>query len=162
MELFGRPLLDEGHGIETLSERRDSRLNFMSDAIVLCPTNARILTLVNEAIHQSCAIYVYRATSPDHAPAASQMLDELQALMTLAPANAPGAHALVWTSFVGAAESASREHRKFFVDYLVSIYIPTGFGNIIKALDNLKEIWKMQGKVRWTLLVQKLPTVFIM
>lgn len=134
----------------------------MSDAITLCPSNGRILTLVNEAIHQSCIIYVYRATSPDQAPAANDMLDKLQKLMTLAPAHAPGAHALVWAGFVGAAESASKEHRKFFADYLIDLYNPTGFGNIIKAMDHLKEIWRKQGKVRWTRLLQELPTVFIM
>lgn len=159
--MFGSPLLDEGLGIEMLSERRDSGLDFMSDAINLYPDNIGILGLVNQAIRESCAIYVYRASNPDSAPAATVMLDSLVQLITLAPAHAPGAHALMWTSFVGAAESVKTDHRGFFVSYLQHLYASTRFGNILKAIDNLEEIWKMQGKMRWTIFVQKLPRVFI-
>lgn len=73
-----------------------------------------------------------------------------------------GAHALVWTCFVAAAESVLPEHRLFFSHRLGSLYECTRFGTIPKALELLDMIWKKQGKKKWTELVTLERPILIM
>lgn len=76
----------------------------------------------------------------------------MQTVISLEP-SVEGAHALVWTCFIAAAESVQSEHRQFFSHRLASLFECTRFGTIPKALELLDTIWRKQGKKKWTELV---------
>ncbi|KAH8173955.1 fungal specific transcription factor domain-containing protein [Sarocladium implicatum] len=113
---------------------------------------ANMLT-IRSAILASAHLCAQRMQNPSSYVCPAQELETLkQTVISLEP-NVDGAHALVWTCFIAAAESTLPEHRSFFSRRLASLFECTRFGTIPKALELLDTIWKKQGKTKWTELV---------
>lgn len=73
-----------------------------------------------------------------------------------------GRHLLAWPYFIVAAESSTKDHREFFLDKLVSLHNKTGCWNLLRAIDQVKEIWASQSSIRWTSLLGGPTQAFIM
>lgn len=73
-----------------------------------------------------------------------------------------GRHLLAWPYFIVAAESSTADHREFFLDKLVKLHNTTGCWNLLRAIDQVKEIWASQSSIRWTSLLGGPTQAFIM
>jgi hypothetical protein len=122
------------------------------------------MQIMRGAIRDACTIYQRRALSSSSATEEDSIsqVEWLRQRVLPLEAHTPGAHALVWTYFVAAAESVLPEHRLFFSSRLRDLHEFTGFGSIPAALAALDTIWAMQGVKRWTEIVSKDLPVLVM
>jgi hypothetical protein len=120
------------------------------------------MELMRSAIHDACGIYRRRAVSSLSQDESIHLIEQMRQKVIGLDCSTKGAHALVWTYFIAAAESTLPEHREFFSGRLKSLYQVTGFGSIPVALQALKTIWSMQGTRRWTEIVSTDTPILIM
>lgn len=121
------------------------------------------MQIMRGAIRDACTLYQRRALSSSALPEDSiPQVEWLRQRVLPLDAHTPGAHALVWTYFVAAAESVLPEHREFFSSRLRELHNFTGFGSIPAALKALETIWAMQGVRRWTEIMSKDLPVLVM
>ncbi|KAM5349129.1 hypothetical protein ACJ41O_008952 [Fusarium nematophilum] len=113
------------------------------------------------AIHEACGIYRRRAESSLDQNESIHMVEQLRQRVLGLECDTKGAHALVWTYFIAAAESILPEHRVFFSERLRALYQVTGFGSIPVALNALQSIWAVQGTRRWTEMVSSDTPILI-
>ncbi|CAM1500404.1 Fc.00g095660.m01.CDS01 [Cosmosporella sp. VM-42] len=162
-ELFGFPLSNEAKGLQTLTGLADDYLSFMSyPQLTQGSEDYSNLTLMRGAIRDACGIYRRRAESSLDQDESIHIIDKLQQKVEKLDSNTKGAHALVWTYFIAAAESVLPEHRLFFSKRLAELHEYTGFGCIPAALDALGTIWGMQGVRRWTEIVANDIPILVM
>jgi hypothetical protein len=127
---------------------------------------------IRQCFASACAIYIRRATSNEfissqvssvgNDPVQQSTIQLLIERLTKILPQAPGAHALVWVCFIGAAEANDPIQRQFFVDYMHGIYARTKFENIPVAVQSLQRIWAKKGKKRWTQCLSELSRVLVM
>ncbi|UPL01428.1 hypothetical protein LCI18_012362 [Fusarium solani-melongenae] len=162
-QLFGFPLSDERKGLRILTGPADDYLDFMSYPD-LGPDSEHYtnMELMRSAIHDACGIYRRRAESSLSQDESIHLIEQMRQKVLGLDCSTKGAHALVWTYFIAAAESILPEHREFFSGRLKSLYQVTGFGSIPVALQALKTIWSMQGTRRWTEIVSTDTPILIM
>lgn len=162
-QLFGFPLSDERKGLNVLASPADDYLDFMSYPD-LGPDSEHYanMELMRSAIHDACGIYRRRAESSLSQDESIHLIEQMRQKVLGLDCSTKGAHALVWTYFIAAAESTLPEHREFFSGRLKSLYQVTGFGSIPVALQALKTIWSMQGTRRWTEIVSTDTPILIM
>ncbi|RSM13564.1 hypothetical protein CDV31_005734 [Fusarium ambrosium] len=162
-QLFGFPLSDERKGLKILTGPADDYLDFMSYPD-LGPDSEHYtnMELMRSAIHDACSIYRRRAESSLSQDESIHLVEQMRQKVLGLDCSTKGAHALVWTYFIAAAESTLPEHREFFSGRLKSLYQVTGFGSIPVALQALKTIWSMQGTRRWTEIVSTDTPILIM
>ncbi|KAF3762766.1 hypothetical protein M406DRAFT_333137 [Cryphonectria parasitica EP155] len=92
----------------------------------------------------------------------SQRVVHMRRLFEQVDSSAPGAHALVWPAFVAAAESRREDDREFFSAALRQIWESTGYGNVLKGLNALPEIWERQEHGQeWTGVLTNLKTLIM-
>lgn len=166
-------MLGEDSGLLAIRESFESWTSFLSYEQLAAGSNERhIMENIRQCFASACAIYIRRASSKDFisTPASASGDDPVQLStirllidrLSLISPQAPGAHALVWVCFIGAAESNLPTQRKFFVDYMNGIYSKTKFDNIPKAVESLQRIWAKKGKKRWTECLSELARVLVM
>ncbi|KAM0417354.1 hypothetical protein ACHAPT_012670 [Fusarium lateritium] len=162
-QLFGFPLSDERKGLKILTGPADDYLDFMSYPD-LAPESEHYfnMELMRSAIHDACGIYRRRAENSLHQDESIHLVEQMRQKVLGLDCSTKGAHALVWTYFIAAAESTLPEHRQFFSERLKALYQVTGFGSIPIALQALKTIWAMQGKRRWTEIISTDTPILIM
>ena len=114
------------------------------------------------AIRDACGIYRRRAESSLDQEESIHIIEQLQNKVRRLRSDSKGAHALVWTYFIAAAESILPEHREFFSGRLAELHEYTGFGCIPAALEALGTIWDMQGVRRWTEIVANDIPILVM
>jgi hypothetical protein len=135
------------------------------------------MSRITELVNQANAIYLHQALSPDtqpprsfgnktgEAPAAtvSDSVCRVQRfieLLKLFPQDSPGEQVLIWASFVAASDCVLDEHKAFFENLFQRFYQRSGFLNVSRGLQLLRQIWaRHQG--RWTALVPQ-AKLFIM
>ena len=105
---------------------------------------------MKDAINVACRIYQGRAASVIRPQESLELLQQLRHKVHGISHETEGSHALVWTYFVGAAESESLEDREFFAKRLLALYSRTQFRSIPAALKNLENIWFTNASMRWT------------
>lgn len=162
-QLFGFPLSDERKGLNILASPAEDYLDFMSYPD-LDPDSEHYtnMELIRSAINDACKIYRRRAESSLSQDESIHLIEQMRQKVLGLDCSTKGAHALVWTYFIAAAESTLPEHREFFSGRLKSLYQVTGFGSIPVALQALKTIWSMQGTRRWTEIVSTDTPILIM
>lgn len=155
--MFATPLLDSRQAQALLSYREDAYFDFLSVDPVLQPNHGSTLSILRAAIHQTCDLYLLAQTTnassslrPDKDDVSFAMLERLRQLVMPINAETPGAHALVWSYFIAAAESRSLQHRQFFSKRLRELHHVGRFGNILIALQTLEQIWMLEPGRRWT------------
>ncbi|KAF4459041.1 Acriflavine sensitivity control acr-2 [Fusarium albosuccineum] len=153
--LFGEPLFNEANGAHFIQAQRQACLEFIRWCIELHPELEGLLLQLLNLMTWACDIYVQRAIC--NPPAAEtvpmverfkQSLEDVDAYVDIV-----GRHLLVWPYFIVAAESSTADHRHFFLEKLASLYNTTGCWNILRAIDQVKEIWASQSSIRWTSLL---------
>ncbi|KAJ3529327.1 hypothetical protein NM208_g9811 [Fusarium decemcellulare] len=162
-QFFGFPLSDEKKGLQIFTGPADDYLKFMSYP-ELEPESEHYssMELIRSAIHDATGIYRRRAESSLTQSESIHQVEQLRQKVLGFDNSTKGAHALVWTYFVAAAESILPEHRIFFSERLKDLYQYTGFGSIPVALQALKTIWAKQGTRRWTEIISSETPILIM
>ncbi|WKT39982.1 Fungal transcription factor [Fusarium oxysporum f. sp. vasinfectum] len=117
---------------------------------------------IRSAIFDACSIYRRRAESSLSDDESIHLVEQLRLKVLNLDSSTKGAHALVWTYFIAAAESILPEHREFFAGRLADLYSVTNFGSIPVAVKALGTIWSMQGTRRWTEIVSSETPILIM
>lgn len=120
------------------------------------------MQLMRGAIRDACGMYQRRALATTPSEDSGLAVELLRRRVLPLDAQTPGAHALVWTYFVAAAESSLQAHRDFFATRLRELHEVTGFGSIPAALNALETIWALQGVRRWTEIMSKEMPVLVM
>ncbi|KAF4967715.1 hypothetical protein FSARC_4776 [Fusarium sarcochroum] len=161
-QLFGVPLANEVKGLQVLTGP-EAYLDFM--AYPELPPNSEHysnMETIRSAIFDACGIYRRRAESSLSDEESIHLVEQLRQKVLNLDRGTKGAHALVWTYFVAAAESILPEHRKFFSQRLADLYSVTNFGSIPVAVKALRTIWGMQGTRRWTEIISSETPILIM
>ncbi|CAG7561198.1 unnamed protein product [Fusarium equiseti] len=161
-QLFGVPLANESKGLKILNGP-EAYLDFLSCPDIFPDSEhfPNIMT-IRSAIFDACSIYRRRAESSLTDSESIHLLEQLRQKVLNIEASTKGAHALVWTYFIAAAESILPEHREFFSGRLADLYSVTNFGSIPVAVRALTTIWGMQGTRRWTEIVSSETPILIM
>jgi hypothetical protein len=149
-ELFGFPLSHESKGIQTMQIPPDHYLDFMFYSTTPDSQHYVHINLIKDAIRIACEIYRRRAESMLSHNESIGLLELLRLRVLDMGSDTEGAHALVWTYFVGASESVLHSHRDFFTERLRGLYDRTKFRSIPAALETMEKTWAMQGLRRWT------------
>ncbi|KAM5361826.1 hypothetical protein ACJZ2D_012856 [Fusarium nematophilum] len=161
-QLFGVPLANETKGLRLLTGPADDYLDFMSyPDLTQDSEHYSNMETIRLAIHEACGIYRRRAESSLDQNESIHMVEQLRQRVLGLECDTKGAHALVWTYFIAAAESILPEHRVFFSERLRALYQVTGFGSIPVALNALQSIWAVQGTRRWTEMVSSDTPILI-
>ena len=167
---FARPILEEATAIEGFTEALPAPLTSFEQYAPRCTTGSTAaqahgdtISLVEDLLRRSTEIYVLRAGShatepPDQDYMASRLAG-LRAAFAHIDLAASGTHTVVWPAFVGAAEAQTDADRQFFTAILKSIGDSTGYGNVLRGLEALPQIWERQGSQRWTAALPGLGTV---
>ncbi|KAF4345619.1 transcription factor [Fusarium beomiforme] len=161
-QLFGVPLANESKGLKVLTGP-EAYLDFMAYP-ELPPQSEHFTNMqtIRSAIFDACSIYRRRAESSLSDHESIHLLEQLRQKVMNIDCSTKGAHALVWTYFIAAAESILPEHREFFSTRLADLYSITNFGSIPVAVKALGTIWSMQGTRRWTEIVSSETPILIM
>ncbi|KAI1022743.1 hypothetical protein LB503_000118 [Fusarium chuoi] len=161
-QLFGVPLANESKGLQVLTGP-EAYLDFMAYP-ELPPQSEHFTNMetIRSAIFDACSIYRRRAESSLSDDESVHLVEQLRLKVLDLDSSTKGAHALVWTYFIAAAESILPEHREFFAGRLADLYNVTNFGSIPVAVKALGTIWSMQGTRRWTEIVSSETPILIM
>ncbi|KAG5657453.1 hypothetical protein KAF25_006017 [Fusarium avenaceum] len=161
-QLFGVPLANEAKGLKVLTGP-EAYLDFMAyPELPLDSEHYFNVETIRSAIFDACSIYRRRAESSLSDDESIHLVEQLRQKVLTLDCGTKGAHALVWTYFVAAAESILPEHREFFSNRLADLYSVTNFGSIPAAVKALRTIWGMQGTRRWTEIVSSETPILIM
>jgi hypothetical protein len=162
--LFGETLMDEMNGTEYLRARGRSCLDFLEWGLRFHPELQHLIDQLFELLALACDIYANRAKfNPPSCQTVCQVerfkcvLEEVEPYTDIV-----GRHVLTWAYFVVAAESSTPDHREFFLDKLTSLHRTTGCWNVMKAVDQIQEIWAAESSVRWTSLLGRPGQALIM
>ncbi|KAH6972422.1 hypothetical protein BKA56DRAFT_493345 [Ilyonectria sp. MPI-CAGE-AT-0026] len=150
-QLFGIPLTNEAKGVEIFTRPPDYYLEFMAYPELTAESeHYNNVNLIRAAILDAGRIYRRRVESSLHQYESIHLVEQLRQNVLGLGMHVKGVHALVWTYFIGAAESILPEHREFFTERLNDLYDYTGFGSIPAGLEALRTVWAKQAFRRWT------------
>lgn len=150
-QLFGLPLSNEVKGVQLLTGPPDHYLEFMSyPGLIPGSEDYNNIELIRSAIWDACGIYRRRVESSLSQDESIHLVEQLKQKVLWIDSDTKGAHALVWTYFIAAAESILPEHREFFTQRLSALYEYTRFRSITAGLKALETVWAMQPIRRWT------------
>ncbi|KAF4447146.1 Acriflavine sensitivity control protein acr-2 [Fusarium austroafricanum] len=162
--LFGESLFNETNGVHFIQAQQKACLEFITWCDRFHPELKDLLSQLASLTTWACDIYVQRAIfnpPPEETVPMierfKQSLGEVDAYVDIV-----GRHLLAWPYFIVAAESSTADHREFFLDKLVSLHNTTGCWNLLRAIDQVKEIWASQSSIRWTSLLGGPTQAFIM
>lgn len=163
IKFFGDPIVSESN----VPQRRPSVgiLTTLSGAELPTADKPQLLNYVHlyeEAFCIAMEIYMARARSavvPVDEDLMARLVRQLKTALERVDPTFPGAHVIVWPSFVGAAEAEEEEQRDYFTEKLRYIWRTTGYANVLKAINSLPGMWEKRGVQRWT---TRLPQVSVM
>ncbi|KAJ3461958.1 hypothetical protein MRS44_010511 [Fusarium solani] len=155
VSLFGESLFDEANGSEFLLTHGEACLEFLRFCLRLHPEHEELMSYIFDLITMACDIYVQRATNN---PPMHQTVQSVERFKQIANKvntydNIIGRHLLAWAYFVVAAESSTDSHREFFLERLQTLHCMTGCGNVLRAIEQIRGFWAVQGTTRWTRLL---------
>ncbi|KAM0491678.1 hypothetical protein ACHAP8_010452 [Fusarium lateritium] len=162
--LFGESLFDETNGVHFIQAQQRACLEFITWCDRFHPELKDLLSQLANLTTLACDIYVQRAVFNPPAEETVHMIEEFKQSLGEVDAyvDIVGRHLLAWPYFIVAAESSTADHREFFLDKLVSLHNTTGCWNLLRAIDQVKEIWASQSSIRWTSLLGGPTQAFIM
>ncbi|GKU21048.1 unnamed protein product [Fusarium langsethiae] len=162
--LFGESLFNETNGVHFIQAQQRACLEFITWCDRFHPELKDLLSQLANLTTLACDIYVQRAVFNPPAEETVHMIEEFKQSLGEVDAyvDIVGRHLLAWPYFIIAAESSTADHREFFLDKLVSLHNTTGCWNLLRAIDQVKEIWASQSSIRWTSLLGGPTQAFIM
>ncbi|KAJ4258730.1 hypothetical protein NW762_007816 [Fusarium torreyae] len=162
--LFGESLFNETNGVHFIQAQQQACLEFIRWCDRFHPELEGLLSQLANLTTWACDIYVQRAIFNPPAEETVPMIEMFKQSLGEVDAyvDIVGRHLLAWPYFIVAAESSTADHREFFLDKLVSLHNTTGCWNILRAIDQVKEIWASQSSIRWTSLLGGPTQAFIM
>jgi hypothetical protein len=162
MQLFAEALLNEAEGSRFISIRSENCFEIFRFCLNLHPEHRDLVLRIQRMITQACDIYVLRAVKDPPVSQTVHLVEQFKQEAEQLHDNALVHHNLVWSYFVVAAESSTRDHRQFFSEKLHALHRLTGFESSMKALQLLQRIWEVQSTTRWTSLLGGPGQMFIM
>ena len=164
MHVYGAPLISPEHGATVIRSQARQRFICHRDSCNRHPERSALISRIGYLIEQAYAIYLYRVSagpmmSQTSSPTAG-MVEKFKAVLEDFPAESPGAHTLVWSTFIVAAESSTESQRQFFEQFLLRQQRRNGFRNIETGLAQLKMIWARKHE-NWTSILPE-SQVFVM
>ncbi|CAJ0551264.1 Ff.00g111940.m01.CDS01 [Fusarium sp. VM40] len=162
--LFGESLFNETNGVHFIQAQQQACLEFIRWCDRFHPELQGLLSQLATLTTWACDIYVQRAMLNPPAEDTVHMIERFKQSLEEVDAyvDIVGRHLLAWPYFIVAAESSTKDHREFFLDKLVSLHNKTGCWNLLRAIDQVKEIWASQSSIRWTSLLGGPTQAFIM
>ncbi|RGP71278.1 acriflavine sensitivity control acr-2 [Fusarium sporotrichioides] len=162
--LFGESLFNETNGVHFIQAQQRACLEFITWCDRFHPELKDLLSQLANLTTLACDIYVQRAVFNPPAEETVHMIEEFKQSLGEVDAyvDIVGRHLLAWPYFIVAAESSTADHRQFFLEKLVSLHNTTGCWNLLRAIDQVKEIWASQSSIRWTSLLGGPTQAFIM
>ncbi|KAI5461518.1 hypothetical protein BGZ63DRAFT_414236 [Mariannaea sp. PMI_226] len=162
--LFGETLLGEANGQEYLRARGRSCLDFLEFGLRFHPELQDLINQLFELLALACDIYIQRSKFNPPSADTVHLVERFKCALQEVDlyTDIIGRHLLTWAYFVVAAESSTQDHREFFLEKLTSLHRTTGCWNVLKAVDQIQEIWATQSSVRWTSLLGRPGQALIM
>ncbi|WXC56560.1 hypothetical protein SNK03_002493 [Fusarium graminearum] len=162
--LFGESLFNETNGVHFIQAQQRACLEFITWCDRFHPELKDLLSQLANLTTLACNIYVQRAIFNPPPEETIHMIEEFKQSLGEVDAYADivGRHLLAWPCFIVAAESSTADHRQFFLDKLISLHNTTGSWNLLRAIDQVKEIWASQSSIRWTSMLGGPTQAFIM
>ncbi|KAL9573102.1 hypothetical protein ACKAV7_002787 [Fusarium commune] len=162
--LFGESLFNETNGVHFIQAQQKACLEFITWCDRFHPELKDLLSQLASLTTWACDIYVQRAIFNPPPSETVPMIERFKQSLGQVDAyvDIVGRHLLAWPYFIVAAESSTVDHREFFLDKLVKLHNTTGCWNLLRAIDQVKEIWASQSSIRWTSLLGGPTQAFIM
>ncbi|KAF5568494.1 trehalase [Fusarium phyllophilum] len=162
--LFGESLFNETNGVHFIQAQQQACLEFITWCDRFHPELKDLLSQLASLTTWACDIYVQRAIFNPPPSETVPMIERFKQSLGQVEAyvDIVGRHLLAWPYFIVAAESSTPDHREFFLDKLVKLHNTTGCWNLLRAIDQVKEIWASQSSIRWTSLLGGPTQAFIM
>ncbi|CZR38317.1 uncharacterized protein FPRO_06492 [Fusarium proliferatum ET1] len=162
--LFGESLFNETNGVHFIQAQQQACLEFITWCDRFHPELKDLLSQLASLTTWACDIYVQRAIFNPPPSETVPMIERFKQSLGQVDAyvDIVGRHLLAWPYFIVAAESSTPDHREFFLDKLVKLHNTTGCWNLLRAIDQVKEIWASQSSIRWTSLLGGPTQAFIM
>ncbi|KAK2677749.1 Carnosine N-methyltransferase [Fusarium oxysporum f. sp. vasinfectum] len=162
--LFGESLFNETNGVHFIQAQQKACLEFITWCDRFHPELKDLLSQLASLTTWACDIYVQRAIFNPPSSETVPMIERFKQSLGQVDAyvDIVGRHLLAWPYFIVAAESSTADHREFFLDKLVKLHNTTGCWNLLRAIDQVKEIWASQSSIRWTSLLGGPTQAFIM
>ncbi|UPK96653.1 hypothetical protein LCI18_007588 [Fusarium solani-melongenae] len=150
--LFGESLFNETNGAQFIQAQQQACLGFIPWCLQFHPELEGLILQLADLTTWACDIYVQRAIFNPPAEETVPMIERFKRAIEEVDAyvDIVGLHFLAWPYFIVAAESSTLAHRDFFLKKLESLHNMTGCWNILRAIDQIKEIWASQSSIRWT------------
>lgn len=150
--LFGESLFNETNGAQFIQAQQQACLGFIPWCLQFHPELEALILQLADLTTWACDIYVQRAIFNPPAEETVPMIERFKRAIEEVDAyiDIVGLHLLAWPYFIMAAESSTVAHRDFFLKKLESLHSTTGCWNILRAIDQVKEIWASQSSIRWT------------
>ncbi|KAH7086061.1 hypothetical protein BKA63DRAFT_32045 [Paraphoma chrysanthemicola] len=161
-QFFGFPLSQEIEGIRVMQDQHVNYLEFMDYSISPASRHFNTVKILRSAIADAQEIYRRRAGSILTDEDSLALLERLRQRTMHIDDRVYGAHTLVWTYFIAAAESQLPGHRNYFTRQLKLLYRRTGFRSIVAGLGCLERLWTAGDGTRWTELLAKESPVLVM
>lgn len=172
MRVYAAPLLCEQTGVEIISSERQTAqlLDCLNYSTQQYPEQALVLSNVSNMVEQARDIYLQQVfldpqcSSSLNTAAGINSIRRVQRFKECLQAFPPGSPAesvLIWATFVAASDCLLDEHKVFFEDVLMRQFYRNGFGNVLKGVELLRQIWRRRSGERWTSLLPE-AKVFVM
>ncbi|KAL4767853.1 hypothetical protein BDW60DRAFT_143652 [Aspergillus nidulans var. acristatus] len=158
-QFLGQPFLGENQGLDMLRRPLNLFLDWTYYDLPPESTYTQSLGFIRESFIKASQIYIGRATNNEDQ---WMHLEALKQLVSCIHPDEQGSHALVWVCFIGAADSTTPDHRRFFTSRMEGVFRKTGFQNIAAAIQSLPAIWSQKDSGRWTSsLIRTLPALIM-
>ena len=149
LELYALLHISEAEAVEALTHDFDVFVKLFGSTLDhIDPQAARSVVKCYSLARD---IYLRRATSSGNFRASSDReLNELADAVKFFKPGGTGEHLLGWVYFIGAAESTSEKHRRFFKARFEDLFPRAGYGYVPKGAQLLEALWQQSRKKNWT------------
>jgi len=154
--VYGSVMVSEQMGIETIQKRALQTFECLEHCSIQHPEYAQATSNITNQIQQAFNIYLRRALGELDRSNSNLLVEHFIQTAEAYPKSCSSAeHALIWASFIVAAESSLPEHQQFFRDRLTAFNLGNGFSNILKGLEVLESVWRTTPHTRWTAIISQ-------
>ncbi|KAH7148348.1 hypothetical protein EDB81DRAFT_868700 [Dactylonectria macrodidyma] len=161
MRVYAAPLLCEQTGMEIISSQRQTAqlLDCLNYTTQQSPEQALVLSSVSDMVEQACDIYLHHAfidpkcaSSPDTVAGMNSIrrVQRFKECLEAFPPGSPVNSVIIWATFVAALDCQLEEHKAYFEGALMQQFARNGFGNVLKGLEQVRQIWRRGAGERWT------------
>lgn len=161
MSFYSSPFISRVIALDAMQSATRKDFDFLYSCLQICPEHTLTITKLINVIYSAAQVYLARATGASDATVENLVRHFLSETSTF-NATSPGGHILIWPFFIVGAECTSERDREFILTQLRSLWGFTGFGNILYAIEILKEMWRQGPAHNWTHFLVERVEGFIM